>query len=118
MGLLSVSVSASESYALVSLAGEADTTVCERLREPLVAVVLAGTRNLVVDLSGLSFIDSACLRVLLAVCRMTEEAGGSLGLAAPQPVVARMMELWGADQLIAVYGSAAEAATHRVLPAP
>lgn len=118
MDLLTVSVSARESCALVSLAGEADVTVCDRLRGDLTAEVLGGTRNLVVDLSGLSFIDSSCLHVLLRVCRMAEEADGTLGLAAPQPVVARMMVLWGADQLIAVYGSVAEAAARRVLTAP
>jgi hypothetical protein len=45
------------------------------------------------------------------VSRMAEEAGGSLGLATPQPVVARVMEPWGADRVIGVHGSVAEAAT-------
>ena len=42
---------------------------------------------------------------------MAEEAGGSLGLAAPQPLVARVMELWGAGQLLTVQDSVANAAT-------
>jgi anti-anti-sigma regulatory factor len=53
--------------------------------------------------------DSSCLRVLCQVSRMAEEAGGSLGLAAPQPVVAWGMELWGAGQVIRVHDSLAKA---------
>ena len=85
-------------------------TVCDQLRGMLTAQVLAGARNLVVDLSGVGFLDSSCLHVLLAACRMAEQADGSLKLVSPQPMVARMMALWGADRLIAVHASVAEAA--------
>jgi anti-anti-sigma factor len=110
-GPLAVSVSARESYTLVSLDGEADVTVRGRLRAALTAQAAARTPRLVVDLSGLSFIDASCLQVLWRVSRMAREAGGTLGLAAPQPAVARVMALWGADQIIAVHDSVAKAVT-------
>jgi anti-anti-sigma factor len=69
----------------------------------LTAQVTAGTPHLVVDLSRLSFIDASCLQVLWRVSRMAEEAGGSLVLAAPQPMVARVMELCGASQVVRVH---------------
>jgi anti-anti-sigma factor len=62
-----------------------------------------------VDLSGLRFIGCSCLRVLWRVSLLAEEAGGMLGLGAPQPVVARVMELWGTGQVIGVHDSTAEA---------
>jgi anti-anti-sigma factor len=62
-----------------------------------------------VDLSGLTYIDASCLQVLWQMSRMAEEAGGLLGLAAPHPVVARAMELWGAHLAIRVHHSVAEA---------
>jgi anti-sigma B factor antagonist len=107
--LLTVAVSARESHTLVSLDGEGDVTVRCRLRAALTALVAAGTVDLVVDLSGLSFIDCSCVQVLWQVSRMAEEAGGSLRLAAPQPLVARVLELWGADRVIGVYDSVASA---------
>lgn len=116
MSPLAVSVSLRQSYVLVSLAGEADTTVCERLREPLAAVMLAGARNLVVDAAELSYIDSACMRALVQACMAAATAGGTL--ADPRPVVARMIELWGAGQVIAMYPTVPEAAYHRALPMP
>jgi hypothetical protein len=53
------------------------------------------------------------------VSRMAEGAGGRLGLAAPQPLVARVVELWGAGRLFWVHDSVAEAviAAARVSPA-
>jgi anti-sigma B factor antagonist len=108
MGQLTMSISAEESYVQVKMAGEADTTVSAQLRE-LLAAVLAGMRHLVVDMSGLCFVDAACVRVLVRACGAAEDAGGTLVLVAPQPIVARMLELCRADQLIAVYGSATEA---------
>jgi anti-anti-sigma factor len=110
-GLLTVSVSAREGHTLVRLDGEGDVTVRGRLRAALTAQAAAGTPHLVVDLSGLSFIDCSCLRVLWRVSRMAEEAGGLLKLAAPQPAVARVLGLWGAGQVIGVHDSVAEAVT-------
>ena len=108
-GLLTVSVSVREGYTLVSLAGEADVTVRGRLRAALSAQVAAGSAHLVVDLSGLRFIDCSCLRVLWRASLLAQEAGGLLELAAPQPAVFRAMELWGAGQVIGVHDSMAEA---------
>jgi anti-anti-sigma factor len=81
-----------------------------RLLAALTALVAAGTPHLVVDLSGLAYLDCSCVQVLWRAFRMAQEAGGTLGLAAPQPLVARVMELWGADQVVGVHDSVTEAA--------
>jgi anti-sigma B factor antagonist len=75
----------------------------------LTAQVRAETPHLVVDLAGLAYIDASCVQVLWRVSRMAEEAGGMLGLAAPQPLVARVLELWGVGQVIGVHEGVAEA---------
>jgi anti-sigma B factor antagonist len=118
-GLLTASVSDREGYTLVSLDGEADVTVRERLREVLTAPVAGGAPHLVVDLSGLAFIDASCLRVLWQVSRMAEEASVTLRLAAPRPAVARAIELWDAGLVTEVHDSVAKAVMDcgRVSPA-
>ena len=118
-GLLTVSVSVREGYTLVSLAGEADVTVRGRLRAALSAQVAAGSAHLVVDLSGLAFIDASCLRVLWQVSRMAEEASVTLRLAAPRPAVARAIELWDAGLVTEVHDGVAKAVMDcgRVSPA-
>ena len=56
------------------------------------------------------------MRVLLEVCKAAESAGGTLVLVAPQPIVARMLRLCGADQLIVVYSNVSEVPPHQLLP--
>jgi anti-anti-sigma factor len=112
MGPLSVSVSLegteAKPYVLLTLAGEADTNTRDHLRQVLLAQAVAG-RRLVVDMSRVSFMDSSCTQVLLGATRMLTRQGGTLGLVAPQRVVARMLRLAGVDKLIPVHGSMAEA---------
>jgi anti-anti-sigma factor len=108
--LLTVAMSAREGYTLASLDGEGDVTVRESLCAALTASVTAGAPHLVVDLSRLSFIDCSCLQVLWEVSRVAEQAGGTLVLAVPQPLVARVMELWSdGGQVFKVQDSVATA---------
>ena len=116
MGALTVTISVTESQVLVTLAGEADLTVSGQLRE-LLAAVLAGAQQLVVDVSGLRFIDVACVRVLVEASGPAQDAGAPPVLSSPQPIVARVLELCRADQLIAVSRSVSEAVPRRVPPA-
>jgi len=111
--LLSASVtlveSASDPYTLVELAGEADVTNSDALREILDAEVAKQPRTLVIDLGELRFMDSSALHVILRANRTMDRHGGVLALARPGETVARMLRLTAADQLIPVYPSVAEA---------
>ncbi|HEX4833486.1 MAG TPA: STAS domain-containing protein [Trebonia sp.] len=113
MDLLTASVTLVESvgdpYTLVTLAGEADVTNCDALREVLDAEVAKEPRTLVIDLGELRFMDSSALHVLLRANRAMDRHGGVLALARPGETVYRMLRLTAADQLIPVYESVADA---------
>jgi anti-anti-sigma factor len=100
---LKVSVRAEGSYTLVTLAGESDANTRQSLRDLLESEASKDGRRLIIDLSGIRFMDSAGLHVLVDVRAILLDRGGELLLVAPQPVVARVMSLVGADQLIPVY---------------
>jgi len=112
--LLTVSVTARESaghpYTLVEVGGEADVTNSDELHRLLEGEAAAQPRMLIVDLSGLRFMDSSALHALLRVNRSLDRQGGVLALVSPQPAVAKMLRLTTADQLIPVFGTVAEAA--------
>lgn len=101
--------SAEEPFRLVGLDGEADVT-CAGLKQALDAEVAAGPALLVVDLSRLTFMDSWALHTVLVAGQRLRRAGGALALAAPSGVVRRILEISGADTLVPVAGSVAEAA--------
>ena len=107
---LRVSVSGGDSYTVVALAGESDVYTYDQLRGALQDEAAKGVPLLVIDLSGLEFMDSTGVQVLLDIRVMMNDRGGKLALAAPQNTVARVLNLVGADQLIPVYGTVEEAA--------
>ena len=113
MDLLTTSVatveSDSEPYTLVGLTGEADVTNSDALREVLDAEVAKQPRTMIIDLSGLRFMDSSALHVILRANRVMDRQGGVLALASPREPVAKMLRLTAADQLIPVYPSVREA---------
>lgn len=113
MDLLTTSVatveSDSEPYTLVELTGEADVTNSDALREVLDAEVAKQPGTMIIDLSGLRFMDSSALHVILRANRVMDRQGGVLALASPREPVAKMLRLTAADQLIPVYPSVREA---------
>ena len=72
------------------------------LREMLAKVLDTGVRLVTVDASELSFLDSASMRVLILAARALRGRHGTLVFARPQPLVARLLEITGADRLLDV----------------
>lgn len=104
MSTLRASVSAGESGPVITLSGETDITTVAELSELVTAQLSGGTLHLTVDASGLSFADSVSVRVLVLAARTLRQRGGGLVLLRPQRVLARMLEVMGADQMITIRG--------------
>ena len=109
MAALNTSASAGADGPIVALSGEADATTAAELRQTLATQLDTGATQLdtgarlvTVDASGLSFLDSASLRVLILAARALRGRHGRLVLARPQPLVARLLEITGADRLLDV----------------
>jgi anti-anti-sigma factor len=109
---LSVSVSAEDSAGgprtVVRLVGEADVTT-RALGDVLGAEAAKQPRLLLVDVSALTFIDSAALREIVGAYRRLRADGGLLALVSPNRAVRRVLQLSALDQVIPVYASLEEA---------
>jgi stage II sporulation protein AA (anti-sigma F factor antagonist) len=108
---LRISVTAGETGPVVTLSGEADLSTAAELSEALTRQVASGPQHLTVDISGLSFADSASVRTLVGAGRAMKDRGGTLELTNPQPAVTRLLSLMGVDQMITVR-AAADAGSH------
>jgi anti-sigma B factor antagonist len=95
--------------AVVSVVGDVDMHSEGRLRDELVRLSEASARQLVLDFSGVEFMASAGVHVLLEMSARLQAAGGSLALACAHPMVARVMSLTGADELVPVLPTVADA---------
>ena len=93
---------------VIQLAGEADVST-RAMAEVFDAEVARRPRLLVVDLAGLSFIDSSALAVIMRTHRALREDGGQLALVSPSPAVARILQLIDIAHTIPVYSNLKEA---------
>jgi anti-sigma B factor antagonist len=94
-GELTIETDAVGSRIVFSLAGELDLESAPKLASRLDTVQLDDTRELVIDLEGVDFIDSTGLRVLLGAKRDAEDAGHRLLLRGAHGQVARLFEIAG-----------------------
>jgi anti-sigma B factor antagonist len=86
-----------EDACVMRVTGELDSATAARLRETLRAARQDGLTT-VLDMSGVSFIDSAGLRVLLEAARATDRHDWAWFMVRPSAVVVRLVELSGATR--------------------
>jgi anti-sigma B factor antagonist len=89
---------------VVSLAGELDLYNAHQVREALIECCAEGPNRLVVDLSGVKFIDSTALGVLIEARTRMDNRRAFL-LAAPGLETKRALEISGLDRHFAVHDS-------------
>jgi anti-anti-sigma factor len=69
----------------------------------------AGARQLVLDLSAVSYLNSAGLRVLFGAGNRVREAGGRMLLCAVPSYIREVLDIAGASAVYPICGSRAEA---------
>lgn len=94
-GRLTIDAQPAGGGTLLVLEGEVDPHTTEQLDEAVDAALADAGGDLVLELSGVTFIDSAGLRSLIRAQRQVDEAGGSLVLRAPRPSTRRVLEITG-----------------------
>jgi anti-anti-sigma factor len=87
---------------VIVLSGEVDITSAAQLTALIGGQLNRGALHLTIDASGVSYLDSTSIQVLLIVARTLRARGGDLVLLRPQRPVARILTLMGADQLITI----------------
>ena len=72
-------------------------------------LVDGGARKLLIDLSSVSYIDSAAIGCLMDIHRLLMDKGGVLRLAAPQARVETMISMTGVHKIIGLHRDEAAA---------
>jgi anti-anti-sigma factor len=87
---------------IVAISGEVDVCAEAPRRQALLRIIRERSARLMLDLSGVSFLDCAGLRALLATRRQAELRGGCMRLIAASAAVRRIIELTGAQEALAM----------------
>lgn len=85
-----------EDVVVVSVVGRVDHATSETLKAaltPHLARCAAGQDHLVLDLGGVEYISSAGLRVLMLAAKQAKAQGGTLAVAAVQPLVQEILDI-------------------------
>jgi anti-sigma B factor antagonist len=86
-----------ESGARLELAGELDLATVARVEQEVDKLLAGEPAELVVDLAGLTFVDSSGLRTLIALNQRSAREGWSLRLGRPSEQVFQVFHIGGAD---------------------
>jgi anti-sigma B factor antagonist len=92
---------------VVSAAGELDLASYEVLDRELAGAIDRGCRRLIVDLTGVTFIDSAAMGALVVNARRLPDDGGCV-VVADDPRILRVFEITGLDRTFEIERSLAE----------
>ena len=99
-----------DDVAVVAVAGEVDISTSGRLRESLLRVLTDEQgRCLVVNLAGVSFIDSTGIGVLVGVWHRVRATSSMLALAAPSRQVSAVLQTTGLTKMLSVHDTEHEA---------
>ena len=69
----------------------------------------AGSRSLVVDMGGVSFLDSGGIVAIISSVRLVRKAGGDLRIARPSPQANMVLELTSLNKVLPVHSSLEDA---------
>lgn len=94
---------------IASLNGKLDTASSVPAEAELMALLDEGKNRLVLDFSGIAYIASSGLRVLLKLAQRFKNEGGQLRLCAVNDTVGEVFRISGFDKILAVSDSREQA---------
>jgi anti-anti-sigma factor len=94
---------------LLRAQGEIDLATVELLDMAVDNALKDGLKEVVVDMTKVSFMDSTGIRSLLTNAERINEAGGKMAIVLSGGPVARTLSVTGVDALLSIYDSIAEA---------
>lgn len=100
---LSVTSRGSGQFTIVEVAGEVDVYTAAVLREKLAEVIDAEHTDVVVDLTGVGFLDSTGLGVLVGALKKIRGFGGRLQLVIDQEKVMKVFRITALTQVFTIH---------------
>jgi anti-sigma B factor antagonist len=94
---------------IIRVAGEIHATTAPEFSERLNEAIAGGKTGVVLDLTGVEFIDSTGLSVLLNGLRRVTRVRGSMVLACANPTVLRLFEITKLDSTFEIVPSCDDA---------
>lgn len=96
-----------EGYTICRPVGELDAFTVSQFRQALAE--MASSKRLLIDMSGVPFVDSAGLGALIGGIRRARELGGDVAVSCNRPTLVRLLRTTGFDRIVTVTETVDEA---------
>ena len=100
---LAITVENMKRVDLITVNGRIDSNSAPQFDQALKDIMNAGRYNIVLDLSGVSYMSSAGLRGIVSALRECKKKRGDVRLAAPSERVSEVLSLAGLDPLFQLF---------------
>jgi len=94
---------------VIALAGEVDLYTAPEFKQRLLDVIGKGAKNVIVDFSDTTFIDSTTLGVLVGGVKRLRTNDGQLSLVCSDRNITKIFEITGLDRVFTIYPTRQEA---------
>ncbi|MEU8270952.1 STAS domain-containing protein [Sphaerisporangium sp. NPDC049002] len=115
---LTVRREARREFTVITIIGEVDRNGAPHLGESIDEALRATSPRLLFDLSGMEFIDSAGLRLLVGACEKATRCGGTCALCCLCPTPRKIMDVTGIGDAFDIYPTMAAALAGGPLESP
>jgi anti-sigma B factor antagonist len=95
---------------VIAVVGEIDVATAPQLREALHEVIAQGHATVVLDLLGVTFLDSTALGVLVGGLKRCRELGGELHVVVADARIKKIFEITGLVKVFPIVDSLSEVA--------
>jgi anti-sigma B factor antagonist len=100
---LSVSKTSAGDVPILAVSGEVDVYSAPALKDKIGELIQSGQTTLIVDLSGVAFLDSTGLGALVEARAATNESGGSLPIVCSQERILKLFTITGLDGVFTIH---------------
>jgi anti-sigma B factor antagonist len=97
---------------VISLAGEVDLYTAPEFKQQLLEVIGQGGKQVIVDFSDTTFIDSTTLGVLVGGVKRLRTNEGQLSLVCSDRNITKIFEITGLDRVFTIYPTRNEAVSN------
>ena len=97
---------------VISLAGEVDLYTAPEFKQQLLEVIGQGGKQVIVDFSNTTFIDSTTLGVLVGGVKRLRTNEGQLSLVCSDRNITKIFEITGLDRVFTIYPTRDEAVSN------
>ena len=94
---------------VISLSGEVDLYTAPEFKQQLLDVIGKGAKNVIVDFSNTTFIDSTTLGVLVGGVKRLRANDGQLALVCSDRNITKIFEITGLDRVFTIHATRDEA---------